>query len=117
MEVTDPMAKRSEVPHPSDVEDRVRQQVRRRSKVLFGSSDRLEVSVAVALAKDGIVNATDLHWELMLAANRVRAQLLALAAADLVVETAPGLNGKRMFMRMDSPFWDFCLETYAAAIA
>ena len=63
-----------------------------------------------------MVNATDLQWELQLAANRVRAQLLSLSELGLLTEGAPGVNGKRMFVRAQSPFWTFSLEWYATCV-
>jgi hypothetical protein len=105
------------VQHPSELSDSRREFIRRRSKTLFGSSDRLEVAVAVALSSDGVVNATDLQWELRLAANRVRAQLLALSDAGVLVEAPSGLSRKRMFVRGPSAFWGFCLELYSDLIA
>lgn len=104
-----------DVLHPSQLSEQARERVRGRSKLLFGSADRLEVSVAIALADDGVANATDLQWDLHLAANRVRAQLLALTAAELLVEGPPGVRGKRMFVRAESAFWPFCIESYTAA--
>lgn len=105
-----------QVPHPSELSGRARKRVRSRSKAMFGSSDRLEVAIAIALSPTGVVNATDLQWELQLAANRVRSQLLALADAGFVVEGPRGENAKRMFVRAESEFWNFCRELYSASI-
>lgn len=108
------MGSQLQASHPSELSAQARKAVRRRSKKMFGSSDRLEVAVAIALKRDGVANATELQWELQLAANRVRTQLLALAELGLLAEGPPGENGKRMFMRVNDPFWDLCLEKYSA---
>lgn len=100
--------------HPAELDDATRERVRQKSKVLFGSSDRLLVAIAIALAPDGVVNATDLQWDLKLAANRVRTQLLALAELGLLVEGPSGENGRRMFVRVSNPFWDVCVERYSS---
>jgi hypothetical protein len=105
-----------ELPHPGALSEPARSRVRKRSKTLFGSIDRLEVAVAIALSDDGVVNATDLHWDLRLAVNRVRAQILALADSGMLTESIAGENGKRMFVRVSGGFWDFCLEWYADSI-
>jgi hypothetical protein len=82
---------------------------RARSKTLFGSMDRLDVAVAIAQSPDGVVNATDLSWQLKLANNRVRAQLLTLAEVGLLQASPDRSAGKRFYIRLDSPFWDVCV--------
>ena len=110
------MTRTHQVPHPSELSAGERRRVARQSKKMFGQSDRLLVAVAVALSPDGVANATDLQWELHLAANRVRAQLLTLADLGVLSEGQEGLKGRRMFVRRPSPFWAFCLDGYAAAL-
>jgi hypothetical protein len=84
--------------------------LRSRSKALFGNMDRLVVAAAVAGSPDGVVNATDLSWQLRLANNRVRAQLLAFAEVGLL-RAPPDTDGrKRWFVRIDDPFWDACRD-------
>lgn len=84
---------------------------RERSKSLFGNLDRLEVAVAVAQSKDNVVNATDLvdvlpGWP----NNRIRAQLRALAAADLLVALPRDGSGRVWYRRKPALFWEACLE-------
>lgn len=88
-----------------------RQGLRDRSKLLFGNRDRLEVANAIARSEDGAVNATDLSWELRIANNRVRSQLLALRDLGFLDEAAPQA-GKRWYVRRESPFWEFCEQLY-----
>jgi hypothetical protein len=91
----------------SDLTDTEREGLRRYSKTLSGNADALEVEIAIAQSEDGVVNATDLSWELLLAANRVRAQLERLLALGLLVE---GMRGqKRWFIRQESPAWQIAL--------
>jgi hypothetical protein len=85
--------------------------VRAKSKALFGNRDRLEVAVAIAKSEDGVVNATDLSFELGMVNSRVRAQLLAFAEVGLLVlGTTPAENGKRWYVRQQSSFWATCIE-------
>jgi hypothetical protein len=84
------------------------ERLRMRSKVLFGNMDRLVVAVAIAESPDGLVNATDLGWQLGLANNRVRAQLVAFADAGLLRAPPDGGGGKRWYVRLESPFWSAC---------
>lgn len=87
-----------------------RAKLRRRSKFLFGNQDRLEVLVAVALSPDGLVNASDLQWEIDIVQNRIRNQLIALSQAGLM--SSSQIAGKRWYKRLDSPIWIASLELY-----
>ncbi len=89
--------------------------IRESSKTLFGNADVLQVAVAVARARDGIVNATDLSWELRIAVNRVSAQLTRLANAGLLVES-PIADRKRWYSRVESPFWATCEWLYDTCV-
>ena len=91
---------------------RQNEELRKNSKAMFGSSDRLPVALAIAAAEDGAVNATDLSWDLRLANNRVRAQLVAMADLGLLQAIPPDSGGKRWYTRVDSPFWDVCVDLY-----
>lgn len=84
-----------------------RERVRRNSKVLLGNSDRAQVAVAIQQSEDGLVNATDLALELGMPNNRVRAQLLAFAEADLLTPGPPG-PGKHWYLRKEHDFWKAC---------
>jgi hypothetical protein len=97
---------------PGSLSDEQRGRIKFHSKLLFGSSDRLDVAVAVALSPDGAVNATDLSWDLQIANNRVRAQLLVLRDAGFLQEAPGDRGGRRWFVRLDDPFWDFVLRHY-----
>lgn len=84
-----------------------RARLRARSKSLLGNQDRLEVGAAIARAHDPLVNAADLALELNMPNNRVRAQLIAFAAAG-VLEALPATERIHWYERRPSPFWDFC---------
>jgi hypothetical protein len=84
--------------------------VRARSKVLFGNMDRIAVAVAIAESPDGLVNATDLTWQLRLANNRVRAQLVAFAEVGLLQALPGDGDKKRWYSRLESPFWRACQD-------
>jgi predicted ArsR family transcriptional regulator len=96
-----------------DVSSSARERMRTRSKLLFGNGDRLEVALAVATSTDGVVNATDLSWELRIANNRVRAQLLALTQLGLL-EPGPPDDRKRWYVRRPSSFWQTCVDLHEA---
>jgi hypothetical protein len=96
---------------PAALPVETRARVRARSKSLFGNLDRLEVAAAVAASPDGLVNATDLQWELKIANNRIRAQLVTLADLELLQAPPPDTR-KRYYMRIESPFWETCLSLY-----
>jgi predicted ArsR family transcriptional regulator len=96
-----------------DVSSRTRERIRTRSKVLFGSGDRLEVALAIATSPDGVVNATDLSWELHIANNRVRAQLVALTELGLLTP-GPADDRKKWYVRRPSSFWQTCVDLHEA---
>jgi len=98
--------------HPARLSPELREQIRQRSKQIFGNLDRLDVAVAVALSEDGVVNATDLSWSLQIANNRVRAQLLALTELGFLQPDEGGDSRKRQYLRLDDPFWETCLDLY-----
>jgi hypothetical protein len=83
------------------------EQVRRKSKILFGNSDRVQVADAIHRSEDGAVNATDLASELDLPNPRVRAQLLAFAEAGLLTPHVKG-PGKHWYLRAPSMYWAAC---------
>ncbi|HVD41990.1 MAG TPA: hypothetical protein VNC16_13430 [Solirubrobacterales bacterium] len=94
-----------------DLTDRQRARVRKRSKLFFGNQDRMEVLVAIALSPDGLVNATDLQWEIEIVQNRVRNQLVALARVGLLTKF-PQRGGKAWYKRVDSSLWGAALDLY-----
>jgi hypothetical protein len=95
----------------STLPDDARARLRARSRALFGNLDRLEVAAAIAASSDGVVNATDLQWELKIANNRVRAQLVGLADLGFLQATSTEAR-KRYYVRLKSPFWSVCLDLY-----
>lgn len=91
--------------------DEARERIRKQSKTLFGNRNTLEVAVAVAQNPDAAVNATDLGFDLRLAANRVRAQLLAFVDLGYMAESGTA-ELKRWFIRKDVRFWSMCMDLY-----
>lgn len=91
--------------------------LRDHSKRMFGNQDRLEVAVAVTRVQLGKVNATDLHRDIDVAVNRIRAQLLVLESLRLLRRTGSE-DGKRMFQRVDDqdPFWGFVVGEYESVM-
>lgn len=88
------------------------EEMRRRSKALFGNRDRLAVIAGVSQT-DQAVCAADLEKRLGLANNRVRAQLLALAEAGLLI-AMPKTPTERTqwYQRVSSPVWEMCDALY-----
>ncbi len=80
-------------------------QLRRRSKRLFGNSDRLEVAHAVGVSS-GLVHAQELADQLGMSPTRVRTQLLAFVDAG-VMRTLPRSGLVQNYERIDDPFWGF----------
>jgi hypothetical protein len=101
---------------PERLSPQVRERIRRRSKLMFGNLDRLDVAVAIALS-DGVVNATDLSWSLRIANNRVRAQLIALTDLGFLQPDETASSRKRQYLRLDNPFWETCLRLYREWVA
>jgi len=66
--------------------------------------------VAVALSPDGLVNASDLQWEIDIVQSRIRNQLVSLSQAGLMSSSQVG--GKRWYKRLDSPIWKASLDLY-----
>jgi hypothetical protein len=90
--------------------DELRERVRAHSKRLFGNQDTLLVAVAVARSQ-GVVNATDIGWQVRLQANRVRTQLMSFV--DLgYMEDGPIRERTRWFVRRPSSFWPMCEQVF-----
>lgn len=93
----------------SDVRERgrrSREELRSRSKKLFGNADRVEVVNAVARAPLGVVHAQALSDQLGITPPRVRTQLLAMCDAGLL-EALPKAGGLQQYerRRSDDPYW------------
>jgi DNA-binding transcriptional ArsR family regulator len=81
-----------------------------RSKLLFGNRHRLRIGNCVA--RRTLVTAREIASELRLADSVVRAELLRLAAAGLLV-ALPSVQKERYFELVADPFWDYCREEVA----
>jgi hypothetical protein len=79
--------------------------LRGRSKQLFGNADRLQVAAAVARTSSGVVHAQELSNRLGISPPRVRTQLLAFVAADLMI-ALPREGNIQSYERVDDEFWD-----------
>lgn len=102
---------------PKDLPREALLAVRERSKKMFGNQDRLEVALAITRVELGKVNATDLHRNVEVAVNRIRAQLLHFQSLDLLGATENEL-GKHMFKVLDPDdhFWKFVVDEYALIV-
>ena len=78
-----------------------------RSKLLFGNRHRLRIGDCVA--QRNLVTAREVASELRLADSVVRAELLRLAAAGLLV-ALPSVQKERYFEMVEDPFWAYCRE-------
>lgn len=85
-----------------------REQLRQRSKRLFGNADRLEVALAVA-ESSGLVHAQELADRLRMSPPRVRAQLLAFVEAGVML-VLPRNGLIQNYERIDDPFWELVRE-------
>jgi hypothetical protein len=104
---------REHAPRLKELPHEVLLALREHSKRMFGNQDRLEVAVATTRVALGKVNATDLHSDIDVAVNRIRAQLLVLESLGLLRRTA-NEDGKRMFERVDDNdrFWGFVVSEF-----
>jgi hypothetical protein len=104
-------------PRPKELPHEALIALRDHSKRMFGNRDRLEVAVAITRVQLGKVNATDLHRDIDVAVNRIRAQLLVLESLQLLRKTGSE-EGKRMFQRIDDqdPFWQFAVSEYESVV-
>lgn len=81
--------------------------LRRRSKLLLGNADRIEVGAAVARTEPGGLFSRALADELRWPDNRVQKQLKQLEAAGLLVALPPVGGERRVYyQRKDSTFWE-----------
>ncbi len=79
--------------------------LRERSKLLFGNRYRLEIGEMIA--RSSVVTAREIARDLGLADSVVRAELLRLSAAGLLVPS-PMPTRERYYERVADPFWDYC---------
>jgi|ERR1700722_19136389 len=89
-----------------------REEIRKRSKALFGNRDRLEVMAAIAASRDGLVCAADLERSVGLANNRVRAQLIALYEAGLLQAMPRSRDRIQWYQRQPSRLWQAAVDVY-----
>jgi DNA-binding transcriptional ArsR family regulator len=81
-----------------------------RSKLLFGNRHRLRIGDCVA--QRNLVTAREVAAELRLADSVVRAELLRLAEAGLLI-ALPSVQKERFFEQVPDPFWAYCREEVA----
>jgi DNA-binding transcriptional ArsR family regulator len=90
-----------------------RAELRRRSKLVLGNADRIEVAAAVARDSAGLVHAQGLANELAISPPRVRAQLRAFTDAGLM-RLLPREGQIVYYERHDDPFWQAAVDLHAA---
>ena len=81
-----------------------------RSKLLFGNRHRLRIGDCVA--QRTLVTAREVAAELRLADSVVRAELLRLADAGLLI-ALPSVQKERFFEQVPDPFWAYGREEVA----
>jgi hypothetical protein len=81
-----------------------------RSKLLFGNRHRLRIGDCVA--RRNLLTAREVAAELRLADSVVRAELLRLSDAGLLVPL-PSVQKERFFEQVPDPFWAYCREEVA----
>ncbi|MDQ1465650.1 MAG: hypothetical protein QOH10_65 [Actinomycetota bacterium] len=81
-----------------------------RSKLLFGNRHRLRIGDCVA--QRTLVTAREIAAHLRLADSVVRAELLRLADAGLLI-AMPSVQKERFFETVADPFWAYCREEVA----
>ena len=84
---------------------------REASKALLGHSFRLEVAVAVARSRSGVVYARQLADQLVISDQRVRENLARFESVGLL-ELASEASGRRpkTYRRRPSVYWRLCAE-------
>jgi hypothetical protein len=87
--------------------------LRMHSKLLFGSSYRLQVSAHIA-RHERVVSVREVARELGVADSIVRSEFLRLAEAGLLL-ALPRTGPSQYYERLDSPFWEFCATFERAA--
>lgn len=89
-------------------------EIRRISKNLLGNRYRLEVAAAIARAEPAVVSAQAMATELGIAQNLIRAELLKLADAGLVLRL-PRVSGQQLqeYQRLESVFWGAMVDLFA----
>jgi hypothetical protein len=81
-----------------------------RSKLLFGNRHRLRIGDCIAPRT--LLTAREIASELHLADSVVRAELLRLAEAGLLI-ALPSVQKERFFETVADPFWAYCREEVA----
>ncbi|HUA40155.1 MAG TPA: helix-turn-helix domain-containing protein [Streptosporangiaceae bacterium] len=80
------------------------------SEVLFGQRYRLEVMVAIASSRDGLVCLTDLAKDLQLTPSNLQHPLRDLVRCGLLSRLPPGDSKRRFYQRNESLAWPFVVE-------
>jgi DNA-binding transcriptional ArsR family regulator len=83
--------------------------IRKRSKLLLGNADRLDVAAAIGRSSSGVVHAQELADVLRISPPRVRTQLLAFTSAGLM-RLLPRQGMTVDYERVDDPFWDLVVR-------
>lgn len=81
-----------------------------RSKLLFGNRHRLRIGDCIASRT--LLTAREIASELHLADSVVRAELLRLTEAGLLV-SLPSVQKERFYETVADPFWAYCREEVA----
>lgn len=93
------------------------EQLRALSQVAFGQRYRLELMLAVADAKDGIVCLTDLARTLNVTISNLQQPLKALIATGLLSLLPAGDSRRKFYLRNPSAAWTWARELAAVGQA
>jgi DNA-binding MarR family transcriptional regulator len=90
------------------------ERLRTLSQVAFGQRYRLELMLAVADTKDGIVCLTDLAHTLNVTMSNLQQPLKALVATGLLSPLPAGDSRRKFYLRNPSAAWAWAQELAAA---
>lgn len=104
-------------PYHRRVSPDLQERLRTLSQVAFGQRYRLELMLAVADAKDGIVCLTDLAQALRVTMSNLQQPLKALVATGLLLPLPAGDSRRKFYLRNPSAAWTWAHELAAASQA
>ncbi|HEX9776119.1 MAG TPA: hypothetical protein VGB83_11150 [Actinomycetota bacterium] len=84
-------------------------ELRTRSKLLFGNKLRAEIGALIAVAEPGVIYARELAQCLHVADSQVQPELKRLTQAGLLVQMPkPAGQSIQYYERMPHPYWEAC---------
>lgn len=86
------------------------EEMRRLSRIVFGQSYRLELMVAIASSRDGLVSLGELSHDLGVTPSNLQKPLRSLLDSSLISPTHSGDSRRVYYMRNESLAWAWALE-------